>query len=49
MRFCSDCKFDIDYEVPFPCADGTHKWHQPDADGSNMCCKCGLDWEILLK
>jgi len=49
LRFCSDCKFDVDYEVPFPCSNGPHKWHHPDDDSPDMCCECGLDVDALLK
>jgi hypothetical protein len=49
IRFCSDCKFDMDAEVPMNCGWGKHKWHYPETDASDMCCDCGLDYEMLVK
>ena len=49
IRFCSECKFDMDGEVPNDCGLGNHKWHDPDNDSADMCCECGLDVDILYK
>lgn len=47
IRFCSDCKFDMDAESAVPCS--PHTWHFADPYAQDMCCACGLDAEMLLK
>jgi uncharacterized protein YlaI len=49
MRLCSDCKHDVDIEVPNECEFGKHKWHDPEGDSWDMCCDCGKDVDYLLK
>lgn len=49
IRFCSDCKFDMDAEVPMDCGWGNHKWHYPDSDSPDMCCECGIDVDMAVK
>ena len=49
MRLCADCKVDIDMEVPNDCGWGKHKWHYPLVEDSDMCCTCGLDWDVFYK
>jgi hypothetical protein len=46
IRFCSECKFDMDAESKVP--ECKHKWHF-DEEWYDMCCKCGLDAEMLVK
>jgi hypothetical protein len=46
IRYCSDCKFDMDAMSAVPCT--SHKWHNNDAF-DDMCCLCGLDAEMLVK
>ena len=46
IRICSDCAFDMDAESAIPCQE--HTWHYDDT-WDDMCCKCGLDAEMLLK
>ena len=49
MRMCSECQTDVDMEVPNNCGLGKHTWHSPDDDSWDMCCKCGLDVDVLYK
>jgi hypothetical protein len=49
IRYCSDCKFDMDAEVPNDCGWGNHMWHFPDSDSPDMCCECGIDAEMAVK
>ena len=46
IRFCSECKFDMDAESMV--SQCQHKWHNDDA-WDDMCCLCGLDAEMLVK
>ena len=50
MRLCTNCKVDVDMEVPNDCGWGKHKWHFPLVGESwDMCCECGLDWDVFFK
>ena len=50
IRFCSECKFDMDAEVPMDCGRENHVWHNvANSESSDMCCNCGLDVEMLYK
>ena len=49
LRYCSDCKADVDMEVPNDCGWGNHKWHEPGSETWDMCCTCGLDVDVFYK
>ena len=47
VRMCDSCQHDIDAVSAIPCS--VHVWHKADDDWDDMCCKCGVAYEMMWK
>lgn len=47
-RECDDCQYNKDAVSAIECNE--HEWHYPfEYNRPDMCCICGIDWEMMFK